>query len=67
MELIENYTTNIFTSDSQSIIILPWTINTILPASHGKEYEAFLLRVKISSSISNLRIYNPKEHMTLKY
>ena len=66
MELIENYTTDIFTSDSQSIIIFPDAM-PILPASHGKEYKAFLLRVKISSSIRNLRINNPKEHMTLKY
>ena len=55
-----------FTSDSQSIIVLPGT-TPILPASYWEEYQALLLRLDRGSTIRNLRIYNPKVHTTLYY
>ena len=53
-----------FTSDSQSIIVLPGTTQ-ILPASYWEEYQALLLRLDRGSTIRNLRIYKPKVHTTL--
>ena len=49
-----------FTSDSQSIIIWPGSIISILPPFHGKKYQAFVLWLDIGTNISiNFITYNP--------